>query len=169
MRRNRATPPNEVSGQTQATLNKVDWRRDEPPQSPGRASASTENEFLRAKRPRSFIEAPGRRVLGLAIDDAHDDVRIPAGGQGSIELGRGGRVVRMAVVDSNEVESLLARVVVGSEELERVDRVPAGPIRCRAVPCAAGFGGGPRGAHPARKKPPAPPPVCNAGGGPHRT
>src|SRR2546425_12855605 len=85
-----------------------------------------ENEFLRAKRPRSFIEAPGRRVLGLAIDDAHDDVRIPAGGLGSIELGWGGRMVRMAVVDSNEVESLLARVVVGSEELERVDRIPAG-------------------------------------------
>src|SRR3989454_11840055 len=145
MRRNRATPPNEVSGQTQATLNKVDWRRDEPPQSPGRASASTENEFLRAKRPRSFIEAPGRRVLGLAIDDAHDDVRIPAGGQGSIELGWGGRVVRMAVVDSNEVESLLARVVVGSEEFEKVDRIPAGTMLGGAGSRAAGGYRAPRG------------------------
>src|SRR2546426_11769216 len=144
MRRNRATPPNEVSGQTQATLNKVDWRRDEPPQSPGPASASMENEFLRAKRPRSFIEAPGRRVLGLAIDDAHDDVRIPAGGLGSIELGWGGRMVRMAVVDSNEVESLLARVVVGSEEFEKVDRIPAGTSLRGGGPRAAGGNGAPR-------------------------
>src|SRR3989441_1875453 len=107
-----------------------------------------ENEFFGAKRPRSFIEAPGRRVLGLAIDDAHDDVRIPAGGLGSIELGWGGRMVRMAVVDSNEVESLLARVVVGSEELERVDRIPAGGIPRGGVPPAAGFNGAPRLAHP---------------------
>src|SRR2546422_10065214 len=97
-----------------------------------------ENEFLGAKRPRSFIEAPGRRVLGLAIDDAHDDVRIPAGGLGSIDLRWGGRVVRMAVVDSNEVESFLARVVVGSEEFDKVDRIPAATDLPRHRPRAAG-------------------------------
>src|SRR3989449_10352128 len=107
-----------------------------------------ENEFLGAKRPRSFIEAPGRRVLGLAIDDAHDDVRIPAGGLGSIELGWGGRVVRMAVVDSNEVESFLARVVVGSEEFEKVDRIPAGRVPRGGVSRAAGFHRAPRPAPP---------------------
>src|SRR5438552_613917 len=147
-------PPNEVSGQVQATLNKVNWRRDRT-QSPGAPRASTDNEFLGAKRPRSFIEAPGGRVLGLAMDDAHDDVRIPAGGLGSIELGWGGRVVRMAVVDSNEVESFLARVVVGSEEFEKVDRIPAGTILGRDVPRAAGFDGAPRLAHPSEKEPAA--------------
>ena len=45
----------------------------------------------------------------------------------------------MAVVDSNEVESFLARVVVGSEEFEKVDRIPAGTILGRDVPRAAGF------------------------------
>src|SRR5256712_5218231 len=140
-------PPNEVSGQVQATLNKVNWRRDRT-QSPGGPKASTDNEFLGAKHPRSFIEAPGRRVLGLAIDDAHDDVRIPAGGLGSIELGWGGRVVRMAVVDSNEVESFLARVVVGSEGFEKVDRIPAGEIPGLALPRARGVRMAARGAPP---------------------
>src|SRR5207245_6146238 len=119
-----------------ATVNKVNWRRDRT-QSPGGPKASTDNEFLGAKRPRSFIEAPGRRVLGLAIDDAHDDVRIPAGGLGSIELGWGGRVVRMAVVDSNEGESFLARVVVGSEEFELVGPIPVTTIIGAAVQLAA--------------------------------
>src|SRR3989454_6181238 len=155
-------PPNEVSGQVQATLNKVNWRRDRT-QSPGGPKASTDNEFLGAKRPRSFIEAPARRVLGLAIDDAHDDVRIPAGGLGSIELGWGGRVVRMAVVDSNEVESFLARVVVGSEEFEKVDRIPAGTILGGDVPRAAGFNGAPRLAHPSEKEPAALLRICVAG------
>src|SRR5438445_13507800 len=100
-RRTRASTPNEVSGQVQATLNKVNWRRDRT-QSPGGPKASTDNEFLGAKRPRSFIEAPGRRVLGLAIDEAHDDVRIPAGGPGSLELASSGRVGRMARADCNE-------------------------------------------------------------------
>src|SRR2546422_1366632 len=155
-------PPNEVSGQAQATLNKVNWRRDRT-QSPGGPKTSTDNEFLGAKRPRSFIEAPGRRVLGLAIDDAHDDVRIPAGGLGSIELGWGGRVVRMAVVDSNEVESFLARVVVGSEEFEKVDRIPAGTIPGRDVPRAAGVGGAPRRPHLSEKEPAALLRICVAG------
>src|SRR2546426_732634 len=158
-------PPNEVSGQVQATLNKVNWRRDRT-QSPGGPKASTDNEFLGAKRPRSFIEAPGRRVLGLAIDDAHDDVRIPAGGPGSIELGWSGRVVRMAVVDSNEVESFLARVVVGSEEFEKVDRIPAGTVLGRDVPRAAGVKGAPRGAPPSAKGTRAPPRRSRAGGVP---
>ena len=69
----------------------------------------------------------------------------------------------MAVVDPDEVESFLARVVVGSEELERVDRIPAGTILGGDVPRAAGLDGAPRLAHPPEKEPAALLRICVAG------
>src|SRR6266545_1638830 len=79
----------------------------------------------------SFVEKPGGQFPWLPIDDAQDEIRIPTSGAGSVELGGGGRMVRVAVVDPNQFEAFRPRLVVRMEEFERVDNVPTLPIlRC---------------------------------------
>src|SRR2546426_5506417 len=74
----------------------------------------------------------------MSVDDTHDYVRQPARRTGSIVLGGSGGMVRMAVVNPNEVEAFLSHIVVDPEELEGIDRVAPRPVLRRDVPGPAG-------------------------------
>src|SRR2546427_3800145 len=80
----------------------------------------------------------------MSVDDTDDYVRQPARRTGSIVLGRSGGMVRMAVVNPNEVEAFLLHIVVDPKELEGIDRVAPRPVLRRDVPGLAGLPHAPR-------------------------
>src|SRR3989442_1103266 len=78
------------------------------------------------------------------VDQAYDDVSQPARRARSIVLGRGGRMIWMAVVNPDEIEISLPRVIVSVKELERIDHVPPRPVLRRDVSRATRFLDAPR-------------------------
>ena len=61
-------------------------------------------------------------------------------------------MVRMAVVNPNEVEAFLSHIVVDPKELEGIDRVAPRPVLRRDVPGAAGLQHAPRSTRMADEK-----------------
>src|SRR5437867_11942273 len=88
----------------------------------------------------------------MSVDDTDDYVRQPTRRTGSIVLGRSGGVVRMAVVNPNEVEAFLSHIVVDPKELEGIDRVAPRPVLHRDVPGPAGLQHAPRCARGTNEK-----------------
>src|SRR5207245_6564483 len=114
---------------------------DREPFQPGR---STDDDRLRLESSRGLVELPSCDVFRLAVDDAYDHVGQPARRARSIVLGRGGRMIRMAVIDPDEIEIFLPRVIVSVKELERIDHVPPRPVLRRHVSRATRFLDAPR-------------------------
>lgn len=48
-------------------------------------------------------------------------------------------MIRMAMVNPDEIQVLLSRIIVGVEELERIDHVSPRPVLRRDVPGTPGF------------------------------
>src|SRR6266571_92675 len=94
---------------------------------PSQWSLSANDDRLRAEQSGSLVELPSRDVFRLTGDDAHNHVRHPARVR-AIVFGRRGGMIRMTVVNADEIEVLLPRVIVRVKQLERVDRVPPSPV-----------------------------------------
>src|SRR2546422_4545307 len=105
---------------------------------------STRANLFRPERAGGVVVLPGGHVFRTSVDDTHDYVRQPACRTGSIVLGGSGGMVRMAVVNPNEVEAFLSHIVVDPEKLEGVDRVAPRTVLYRGVPGPAGVPPPPR-------------------------
>src|SRR5467141_3164542 len=107
---------------------------------------STMDDLFGPERSGGLVEPPSGHVFRKSVDDTRDHVRQPARRTGSVVLGGSGGMVRMAVVDPDEIEVFLSHIVVNSEELEGIDHVSPRPVLRRDVPGPAGFHHAPRSA-----------------------
>src|SRR5437870_10967311 len=88
----------------------------------------------------------------MSVHGCGDHVRQPTRRTGSIVLGGSGGMVRMAVVDPDEIEVFLSHIVVDPEELKRIDHVSPRPVLRRDVPGPARFHDAPRSTRMADEK-----------------
>src|SRR2546427_4952576 len=100
---------------------------------------STQDNLFRPERAGGVVVLPGGHIFRTSVDDTHDYVRQPARRTGSIVIGGSGGMVRVAVVNPNEVEAFLSHIVVDPEEVEGIDRVAPRPVLRRDVPGPAGL------------------------------
>src|SRR2546422_1662860 len=125
---------------------------------------STRANLFRPERAGGVVVLPGGHIFRTSVDDTHDHVRQPARRTGSIVIGGSGGMVRMAVVNPNEVEAFLSHIVVDPEEFEGIDRVAPRPVLRRDVPGPAGLQHAPRGTRVADEEAATIPPVRLPGG-----
>src|SRR3989442_14096345 len=85
------------------------------------------NDFFLLEALRRLVEAPCRDLSWFVIHDAKDEVRVPGGRAGSVEFRWHRGVVRMAVIDADQVQASRPSLVVRVEQFMRIDHVPAGP------------------------------------------
>src|SRR5205823_8420978 len=93
-----------------------------------RRSTRLNPNFLRFESLRGLVEAPCRQLLGFALLDALNHVREPARSVGPVEFGWLRGMVRMTVVDPDQVEAFLSRRLVRVKQLQWIDVVSAGAL-----------------------------------------
>src|SRR5207302_7517157 len=80
-----------------------------------------------------LVESPGGDLLRGSVGDAHNDVRIPGARARTVEFRRRRGMVRVAVVNPDQVQASRPGVVVGMEEFQRIDLVSSRAVRHRDV------------------------------------
>src|SRR5205823_6715799 len=80
-----------------------------------------------------LVESPGGDLLRGSVGDAHNDVGIPWTRARTVKFrGRRG-MIRMAVVNPDQVQASRPGVVVGMEEFQRIDLVSSSAVRHRDI------------------------------------